>query len=249
MVDALLALTLTAVLDRAATYVAQFQRELSGFVAEEQYQQDWTALPHHLWKPDAERHRNLVSDVTLERVGTDWRLVRQVRMQDHVAVTDPSADYNIGEITRTVNSPLFAIKFLEAANRWRCRFKTSSDRLPATVAGQPDVPGAFRTSIEVWVVEYEERERPTLIRDAANRGRDVPARGRFWIEADTGRVIMSELVAQSRDIRGTIDVSYQSEPVGGLLLPIEMREWYEGLKNGSKVEAVATYGRFRNIQE
>jgi hypothetical protein len=46
----------------------------------------------------------------------------------------------------------------------------------------------------------------------------------------------------------TIDVSYQSEPLLGLLVPIEMREWYDRRRNSSRIEAIATYGRFRQFQ-
>jgi hypothetical protein len=59
---------------------------------------------------------------------------------------------------------------------------------------------------------------------------------------------MSELIAENRAIRATIDVSYQSEPLVGLLVPIEMRERYEGKQRGSLVEGRATYGRFRQFQ-
>jgi len=38
-------------------------------------------------------------------------------------------------------------------------------------------------------------------------------------------------------------------PIRGLLLPIEMRERYENRKSGSRIDAIATYGRFREIQE
>ena len=31
-------------------------------------------------------------------------------------------------------------------------------------------------------------------------------------------------------------------------MPIEMREWYDGLRTRSRIEAVATYGRFRQFQ-
>ena len=55
---------------------------------------------------------------------------------------------------------------------------------------------------------------------------------------------MSELVANDRSLHATIDVSYQSEPVVGLLVPIEMRERYEG-PHGARTDAVATYGHFR----
>jgi hypothetical protein len=273
MIDALLALTLSAVLDRAATYVAQFQRELSGFVAEEQYVQDWTVLPRVPWVGDDVRHRELASDLILAKVGNDWMQFRDTRQMDGVpvkyrgesmldmirrgevtrpidvdALIDRGGAYNIGNVTRTVNTPLFALKFLEAANQTRCRFKIAPDRTPVTVAAQSTIPGAFKTSTEIWVVEYEERHRPTLIRSKRVGGKDVPSRGRFWIEPESGRVFMSEIVARSGDLRGTIDVSYQSEPVRGLLLPIEMREWYESRKSGSKIETVATYGRFRELE-
>ena len=33
-----------------------------------------------------------------------------------------------------------------------------------------------------------------------------------------------------------------------LLVPIEMREWYDNLSTRSHIEAVATYGRFRQFQ-
>ncbi len=269
----LLALTLATVLDRATQYVAQFQRELSRVVAEERYHQDWTRLPKYAWWPDEQRHRDLVSDLVLVRLGNGWMQFRDPRVVDGQPVTDRgeslldvmrrglpratdvdalvdrSAAYNLGDVTRTVNTPLFALTFLEAANLTRCRFTIAPDRVPATVSVAPDIPGVFRTSTDVWVVEYVERQRPTLIRDRRVHGTDVPARGRFWIDPGTGRVFMSEIVAENRDVRGTIDVSYQSEPVRGLLLPVEMHEWYESRKTGSKIETVATYGRFRDIQE
>jgi len=76
-----------------------------------------------------------------------------------------------------------------------------------------------------------------------------PARGRFWIEPATGRVLMSELQMQNRQIKATIDVSFQSEPLLGLLVPIEMRERYEGRSTGSLIEGHATYGRFRPLEK
>ena len=61
--------------------------------------------------------------------------------------------------------------------------------------------------------------------------KDLPAQGRFWIEPATGRVLMSELSRRTAKLRATIDVSYQSEPLLGLLVPIEMREWYDDLQH------------------
>jgi hypothetical protein len=96
------------------------------------------------------------------------------------------------------------------------------------------------------VIAFQEVHHSTLIRTTT--GRDLPARGRFWIEPRTGRVVMTELIAANAQVRGVVDVSYQSEPVIGFLVPIEMRERYEGLLDGSLIEGVATYGKFRQFQ-
>jgi len=44
----------------------------------------------------------------------------------------------------------------------------------------------------------------------------------------------------------SVDVSYQSEPLLGFLVPIEMRERYDG-RDKSHIDGVATYGRFRQF--
>ena len=59
---------------------------------------------------------------------------------------------------------------------------------------------------------------------------------------------MSELVAEPLQVRATIDVSFQSEPLLGMLVPIEMRERYEDRRVTSLVTGRATYGRFRQFQ-
>ncbi len=59
---------------------------------------------------------------------------------------------------------------------------------------------------------------------------------------------MSELIAEDNEVRGRIDVSYQSQPVRGLLVPIEMRGSYDNLLDGATIEELATYGNFRQFQ-
>src|SRR5262249_27582951 len=94
--------------------------------------------------------------------------------------------------------------------------------------------------------EYQERMMNTIVR--TTNLRDLPARGRFWIEPDTGRVVMSELILENRHMRGAITVNYQSEPLLGLLVPVEMREHYDKLSDRSIIDALAAYGRFRQFQ-
>ena len=134
---------------------------------------------------------------------------------------------------------------LEPLNQARFSFKRTNHQSLDTFTRRDAPTAAFRSSTEVWIVEYEERQTGTIIRNRERK--DVPSRGRFWIEAATGRVLMSELVARDREVRGTIDVSYQSEPLVGLLVPIEMREEYRG-PAGSRITGVATYGQFRQFQ-
>jgi hypothetical protein len=163
------------------------------------------------------------------------------------AILEESARFNIGDIKRNVNTPIYPLLFLETTNHYRFKFKPATDRRPQTIAAEVSPAyGAFRVSTEVWVIEYQEKESHTMIR--TDGGRDLPSKGRFWIEPASGRVLMSELIAENRAIRATIDVSYQSEPLVGLLVPIEMRERYEGKQRGSLVEGRATYGRFRQFQ-
>jgi hypothetical protein len=279
---------LADVLERAGDYVAGFERQLSGIVAEERYTQDVLASAKerdcaragtysgvlncreaHLAYPV---HTELRSDLLLVRPAgasgwTEFRDVfesdgRPVRdreerltklfLNDAPAgrrqisrILDESSRFNIGEIARNINTPLFALQILEAANRPRFKFKRSSSRAPATFTGDTTPTAAFRVSVDVWIVEYEETRAGTLIKTAGLK--DLPAKGRFWIEPDSGRVLMSELMANQKGLRATIDVSYQSEPLLDCLVPIEMREEYRD-RHGAHITAHATYGRFRQFQ-
>jgi hypothetical protein len=59
---------------------------------------------------------------------------------------------------------------------------------------------------------------------------------------------MSELVAEDRAVHSKIDVSYQSEPLLDLFVPIEMREAYWRTGERTRIEGTATYGRFRRLE-
>jgi hypothetical protein len=264
--------TLATVLARAATYVSEFHRQLSGIVAEERYVQDFHAVAIGRGTAGL-AHRELKSDLLLLKPygAAAWMAFRDVFEVDGAPVRDrterlgrlflersPSTDaqirkildessrYNIGDIRRNVNTPVYPLTFLEAANQFRFKFKRTQDRRPRTEPARPAPEGAFRVSTEVWVIAYEEKESGTMIRTDGQK--DLPTRGRFWIDPATGRVLMSELVAENRRLRATIDVSYQSAPLLGLLVPIEMREWYDNLRTRSRIDAVATYGSFRQFQ-
>ena len=95
----------------------------------------------------------------------------------------------------------------------------------------------------MWVVEFEDTRRGTIIR--THEGRDFPATGRFWIEPDTGTVMMTELIMDRGSVRALIDVSYESEPLLGFRVPVEMREYFQVW--ATEMTGTAKYGRFRTF--
>jgi hypothetical protein len=262
-----------AVLDRAAAYVASFHRQLSSIVAEERYQQHWQTIWTGRRKGATDLgHRELRSDLLLVKPldADDWMQYRDVYEVDGTAIRDreerlaelfrqgtlasearmrtvleDSARYNIGDIRRNVNTPLFPLQFLKRVNQKRFAFTRTADVTSRPMTSDPEQAGAFRVSTEVWVVAYQEKRSDTMIRTVERR--DFPSRGRFWIEPATGRVLMSELLLENRSIKAAIDVSYQSEPLLGMLVPVEMRERYEAARTHSLIECRATYGKFRQI--
>jgi hypothetical protein len=259
---------LKTVLTRAAAYVEEFREKLSGIVAEETYEQQ--EIPG--------TRRETRSDLLLIRSETfpRWLQFRDTFEVDGQPVRDraerltnlffepatalerakriatESSRYNLG-VVRTINVPLMPFVFLEREVQPRFRFARTGDHQRAAV---PDtVAGHFRVATEVWVVRYEERERPTIVRDSMHY-QDVPSQGRFWIEPSSGRVLMSEMRSEHPGIRAEITVNYQSEPLSGLLVPTAMYERYTDLlppqrvsrNQWRRIEATARYGKVRRFQ-
>src|SRR5262249_23717447 len=112
-------------------------------------------------------------------------------------IVKESSRYNIGNLQRTINVPLLALLILDPANQRRFAFERTQDHKPR-LGGEPKSPDGA----PVWVVEYFEQSAGTLIRGGANR--DIPSHGRFWIEAASGRVLGSELIADDTTLKGTI---------------------------------------------
>jgi hypothetical protein len=263
--------SLETVLERAGAYVLALQQQLSGIVAEEEYVQDVRVAS--AWIPTTRsglpivRHRELKSDLLLVRpVGADrWVQFRDVFDVDGRPVRDrserlmklfvsptpstatqaeqiavESSRYNIGNLQRTVNVPVLALTILEARHQSRFVFKRIMK-----VANAP-VRSAAATANAVWLIGYREVESQTMIRTTDFR--DMPARGRFWIEPDTGRVLASELIAEDLSVRGAITVGYDLEPNLKVMVPIQMQEHYDLRRGPSPVTGEATYGSFRQFQ-
>ena len=266
---------LDIVLARAGTYVTEFRRQLSGIVAEESYTQRARTGVSYTFRgvPEyREERRELRSDFLLVRPDggsrylefrdvfeVDGRAVRdrQERLtrlflagsasaaQQIGQITMESARYNIGDIERTLNTPTLALLFLRPEYQPKVRFTRVTDTDPHLEFGL-DTSINSTDPADVWVIEYHESRRNTLV--SGTNGRDLPAQGRFWIEPATGRVLVTEFIIDDPEVHVTIDVRYESDPMIGLFVPIEMRERYQDVRGGSRVDGVATYSRFRQFQ-
>ena len=267
--------SLEDLLKRSAVYVSEFRRQLSGIVAEETYRQELTATSRISNSLLVNPPRVLKSDLLLVKPGDADRYVelRDVFEKDGEPVRDrearleallrdpsgmaggriadiiaESAKHNIGGIQRNINTPLMALQFLDADHQPRFKFKHVDKRKPVFKDERDkainDTP-VFRVSTEMWTIEYQERDRNTIIRRPD--GRDLPAHGRFWINPSDGAVLISELIVDGGGVIATVTVSYQSEPLMGFLVPIEMRESY--VRSGERISGHAVYSKFRPIRK
>jgi hypothetical protein len=255
--------------------VGNFHRQLSQIVAEETYLQSIKHQQSAFGNPVMLPERRLKSDLLLVRPeGADRyvefrdvfemngeavrdreeRLTRLQRESSNqsidqmAAIIKESARYNIGSIERNINTPVLAMLFLDPAYQPRFRFKRSTKTRASLGKETGDADGnaspVFRVATEMWTIEFQERRKGTIIKTP--NGRDLPAKGRFWINPDTGAVLMTELVIEGDAVKATVTVSYQSEPLMGFLVPVEMRESY--VAKGERIEGAAVYGKFRRVQ-
>ena len=265
---------LADVLKRAAAYVGRFHHQLSEIVAEESYEQV-VYSPARFNNPVVANavHRTLRSDFMLvkpsnvdryvelrdvfevdgetvrdrrNRIAALWRTGSAESNSRLGAILAESARYNIGGIQRNINTPLMSLLFLDPAYQGRFSFKHIPKSRPVFSAGQAtDTSGVFRVRTEMWNIEFEEKRGSTIVKRP--NGGNLRSRGRFWIDPDTGAVLISELIINGGGVLATVAVSYQSEPLMGFLVPVEMRESYE--RRDEVITGHAVYGRFRLLKQ
>jgi hypothetical protein len=263
--------SLDQLLTRATWYVLDFVEKLSSVVSEERYVQDSSValptvpipgllggrggVPSSIPRGSA-RHREIRSDfLIVKSVGEQWEPFRDVFEVDHVPIRDreervtklflrPTADtqariseiaeesarYNLGAVRRTINNPIFALIFLQPELRWHFKF----------TLGKPD----RRMGENIRVVEFVEEGRPTLITGLP--GQEMPAYGRFWVEADTGRIVKTEVRVDQKGVKASLTTVFRADDRLGMDVPSEMHEDYE--LTDSHVTGTASYGRFRRFE-
>jgi hypothetical protein len=148
-------------------------------------------------------------------------------------LSEESARYNIGSITRTLNVPTFALLVLHPENGKRFSFT-------AATGGQPAASGACD-------VAFQETASPTIVRSVV--GADMPTSGTFRLDAAAGRVTQSELIAGSTSagvaLKATVLYDYDKRLK--LWLPREMREEYLA-QSGERLTCVARYSNYMRTE-
>jgi hypothetical protein len=158
---------------------------------------------------------------------------KDVRVRDLRALSAENGKYNIGVISRNFNEPTLALLFLDA--RYRSRFQFSdggSDQIDA---------------VPVWRIQFTEVVTPTVIR---SQERDVRASGSLLVERSTGRVLRTELTVSQDNTLGHINVSYGMNATLGLMVPVEMSEWYGYARSQPEegTRCTATYSDYRRFE-
>jgi len=260
---------LATVLERAGTYVAGYQQRLRGIVAEEHYRQNMTNTIRGgvggRGRSNRE-YRELRSDLLLVKLPDEdrWVQFRDVFEVDRKPVRDrdqrlyklfvdakpdakkqaetiqaESARYNLGPVMRTINIPMMALLFFQTEIQPDITFETEAAGNVKRLDDLAD-PAAIR------VIKFRETKPGTMVKGENNR--DIPSHGRIWIDSATGRILRTELISVDTEIRAMIDVTYKTESaLGELLVPGEMRETYNIRRNDTRIDARATYGKFRQF--
>ena len=167
-------------------------------------------------------------------------------------MAEEGARFNLGGLTRTINMPTVALKFLRPVNQGRSSWKA---------AARKKIDGH-----EVVELTFSEEATPRMIET-----RDQAAcRGRFWVEEATGRIVRTELGVETVDVRATVTVTFG--PAENLVpwVPLRLEDEYRPLNKRSpnygpsrvgvdatppsdgwsptaSIDGHATYGKFRTF--
>ena len=251
-----------SIVERAGLAAERFGAALQGIVARERYVQSirpWMGSPpERPAEVPAEDARRLLSSLLLVHdPATPWQLHRDVIEVDDVAVVDrrdrlvalfanPDADarqrlrqitedsarFNLGHVTRNINVPTFPLIVVHPAYRDRFRFR---DR------------GMMREDgVAVRLVEYEEKGRPRLVR--GDRLREVVLEGILAIDEASGELVRASVKPRAGDLRSRLEVWFGV--VAGLptRVPVRLWEWYwvhDAPERDRYIEGEATYDEFR----
>jgi hypothetical protein len=249
------------VLVSAADYVDRLVARLSHVVLDETLEQTLTMPPLGRWGtnsrvpvPGPVTRRRLDSEFLLVRppgtvywipfrdvLKVDGRVLanRSERIVDILTkgsggsslaarIAAEGGSYQLGGRTRPTTNPVIALSFLQPHYQDHFRYR----------ADKPRNDRQGRRAI----LRFEETGRPTLMR--SDDDQDLPMRGMFEIDTDTGAILQSELLIKTRAESVVLRTRYTFNAALQANVPAEMRETHV-MKDGAVLETVARYGRIR----
>lgn len=244
---------LETLLDRLATYIEGYERDLSAVVSEEHYTQEISGRSV-LW-PSSRilRSEFLLTRTAASEGATEWIAFRDVFEVDGKPVQDrsdrlmklfvtptgdtldqinriiqESAKHNLGWVTRTVNVPTMVLIFGKRGEQARSQFRRGG----TTKLGD----------VQAREVRFTERGMPRVIRTTDNSA----AQGTFWIDEQTGRILKTELKISTGSTSAVIGVSYGHEARLDMWLPVLMSERYSTPRQPI-ITGRAMYSNFRKF--
>lgn len=261
---------LDVVMARAADYVARYQTQLRGLVAEEHYRQNLMSVGEMRPGPGARSRqaregRELKSDLLLVKLaGEDsWMQFRDVFEVDRKPVRDRDQRLYKLFVEARDGARVQADQIQKESSRYNLGPLMRTVNVPILAllfleknvqpvitfregkAGNVKRFAGLAEPAAIRMIEFREDQDGTMVKGVNQR--DIPSHGRFWIDGTTGRVLQTELVSVDTDLRAEINVTYKSEPGLDLLVPGEMREIYTIRLTQLRIDGRATYGKFRQF--
>jgi hypothetical protein len=204
-------------LEMVRAYVQEWRIALGAVIAQEHYTQkleEWPQGRGTFSRRSTQTTRRLISEVLFVRASEhgDWLMFRDVlqvngeRVRDRTSrfdqlfisrpddviggarrIADESARYNLGRLSRNINTPTTTLQFLDAAysrsTTWTAPKSTKVDGTSA------------------WELTFEQSREPFVIHTPD--GEPLPAGGRIWIMPGSSRLLKTELTVVSRKRMGT----------------------------------------------
>jgi len=243
-------LTLAVVLERLHHYLDDYAKLLPATIAIERYQQSFQTVervllesefgivrvPNHpqwLGFRDVVKVNGKVLAGRERRLGTLFENPTASAIEQARRIARESTRFNVGPVTRTINDPAFVLELLDRRNAHRMKFEKERDET--------------LNQIPVWMVEFEETARPTIVRTLSLQ--DEPASGRVWIDVSTGRLLRAQAtiatVPSLRRVSCSVDVTFEKKPELEFWVPATMRETCS--QGSAPQQGYATYDNYRKF--
>jgi hypothetical protein len=241
----------SALVERAAAYVRDYQEKLRFVLADEEYQQSvFDAAGRQ------KAARTLTGELFLAFVPGDgkWIAVHDVRTVDGVPVTDGedlqrllqqgevtpvarrvadrNAKFNVGSVRRNFNEPTLPLLLLGGDRRRDVSF---------------DRGGVFRDGDRtIATLTFRERERPTLV--ATERGQSLYARGDMAVDTATGTIRRTRFTLRDGDVEVELLTDYALDSRLELWVPSRFTERYDALGDRQRRELITCESRYTNYR-